>query len=47
MTDEGWVILTAKVNFKFHMAYGRKGPVLTYISHEECEPPEQADATFY
>ena len=47
MKDEGWVILTAKINFKFSMAYGRKGPVLTYISHEECEPPEQAVATFY
>lgn len=47
VTDEGWVILTAKVNYKFHMAYGRKGPVLTYISHEDCDPPEQAVATFY
>ena len=47
MKDEGWVILTAKINFKFSMAYGRKGPVLTYISHEDCEPPEQAVATFY
>ena len=47
MKDEGWVILTAKINFKFSMAYGRKGPVLTYISHEECQPPEQAVATFY
>ena len=47
VTDEGWMILTAKINFKFSMAYGRKGPVLTYISHEDCEPPEQAVATFY
>ena len=45
--DEGWMILTAKVNFKFSMAYGRKGPVLTYLSHEECEPPAEAVATFY
>ena len=45
--DEGWMILTAKINFRFSAAYGRKGPVLTYISHEDCEPPEQAVATFY
>lgn len=45
--DESWMILTAKINFKFSMAYGRKGPVLTYIGHEYCEPPEQAVATFY
>jgi len=47
MKDEGWVVLTAKIHFKFSMAYGRKGPVLTYISHEDCEAPEQAVATFY
>jgi uncharacterized repeat protein (TIGR03943 family) len=45
--DESWMILTAKISFKFSMAYGRKGPVLTYISHEDCDPPEQAVATFY
>ena len=45
--DEGWMILTAKINFRFSTAYGRKGPVLTYISHEDCDPPEQAVATFY
>ena len=39
--DEGWMILTAKINFRFSTAYGRKGPVLTYISHEDCDPPEQ------
>ena len=47
VTDEGWMILTAKINFRFSPAYGRKGPVLTYISHEPCEAPEQAVATFY
>lgn len=45
--DEGWMTLTAKINFRFSAAYGRKGPVLTYISHEDCDPPEQAVATFY
>lgn len=47
MTDDSWIILTAKVNFKFHRAYSRKGPVLTYISHEDCEAPAQDVATFY
>ncbi len=45
--DESWILLTARINFKFSMAYGRKGPVLTYISHEPAEAPEQAVATFY
>ena len=45
--DDTWMILTAKVNWKFSRAYNRKGPVLTYISHEECEPPAEPIATFY
>ena len=45
--DEGWVILTAKISYRFSKAYGRKGPVLTYVAHEESEPPEQVVATFY
>lgn len=32
--DDSWMILTAKLNFKFNKAYGRKGPVLSYVSHE-------------
>ena len=38
--DDSWMILTAKLNFKFNKAYGRKGPVLSYVSHELCEAPE-------
>ena len=45
--DDSWMILTAKLNFKFNKAYGRKGPVLSYVSHELCESPEQPVATFY
>ena len=41
------MILTAKMNFKFSKAYGRRGPVLTYVSHELCERPEKDVATFY
>ena len=47
LQDDLWMILTARVNFKFNKAYGRKGPVLTYISHEPCDKPEQDVATFY
>ena len=45
--DDTWMILTAKINFKFHRAYSKKGPVLSYISSEPCPAPEQAVATFY
>jgi len=45
--DDTWMILTAKVNFKFNRAYGKRGPVLTYLSAEPCEAPEQPVATFY
>ena len=47
LQDDLWMILTARVNFKFNKAYGRKGPVLTYISHELCDKPAQDVATFY
>lgn len=42
-----WHILTARLNFKFNMAYGGKGPVLTYISDEDCDVPENPVSTFY
>ena len=45
--DDTWIILTARINFKFNRAYSRKGPVLTYIDAEPCEAPEQPVATFY
>lgn len=45
--DDTWIMLTAKLNFKFHRAYSKKGPVLTYIESEPCEQPEQPVATFY
>ena len=45
--DNSWMILTAKISFKFHRAYGKRGPVLTYIAHESCEAPQQDVATFY
>lgn len=45
--DDTWMILTAKLNFKFSRAYGKKGPVLSYVSSEPCEAPAQDVATFY
>ena len=45
--DDSWVILTAKINIKFSRAYGKKGPVLTYISSVPSTPPDDPVATFY
>ncbi|MEA5151691.1 MAG: hypothetical protein VB039_03695 [Oscillospiraceae bacterium] len=45
--DDTWMLLTAKVSFKFHRAYGKKGPVLTYIASAPCDAPAQDVATFY
>lgn len=45
--DDSWMILTAKINFRFNRAYGKKGPVLTYVDSTLCDAPEQPVATFY
>ena len=45
--DNSWMILTARVNFKFNRAYGKRGPVLTYLASEPCDIPAQDVATFY
>ena len=45
--DESWIILTARINFKFNRAYGKRGPVLTFLSMEPSEEPEQPVASFY
>ena len=45
--DDSWMILTAKINFRFNRAYGKKGPVLTYVDSVLCEAPEQSVATVY
>lgn len=45
--DDSWIVLTAKINFKFNKAYGKKGPVLTYIDSTPAVAPEQDVATFY
>ena len=45
--DDTWMVLTAKVQYKFSLLYGRKGPVLKYIDGQICEPPKDQVATFY
>lgn len=45
--DETWMTLTAKVNFKFSRAYGKKGPVLTFIEAMPGKAPNPEVATFY
>lgn len=45
--SDSWITLTAKLDYKFHRAYGRRGPVLTVLSVEPAEAPEQPVATFY
>ncbi len=45
--DDTWMILTARINFKFNRAYGRKGPVLTSLSALPSVPPDDPVATFY
>ena len=47
IVNDSWVILTGQVHFKFNIAYGKKGPVLTYLGAEACEVPENPVATFY
>lgn len=45
--DDTWMILTAKVAFKFNRAYGKKGPVMGYVDAVPCDAPEQPVAAFY
>lgn len=47
ITDNSWMKITARVNFKWHKAYKRRGPVLTFISGESCQAPEPEVSTFY
>jgi len=43
---DSWHILTAKINHKFSRAYGKKGPVLTFVEDEDCDAPENPVASF-
>lgn len=45
--DDSWLTLTARINFKFNRAYGKRGPVLSYVDSQACSAPTQEVATFY
>ena len=45
--NDSWMILTARLNYKFNRAYGKRGPVLTCLECTPCDPPAQDVATFY
>lgn len=45
--EQSWVTLTASISIEYSSAYKRKGPVLTALSIEPAEPPEEMVATFY
>ncbi len=47
MPRDSWARVTARMEYKFHKAYGREGPVLNAISVEKAEAPDQPVATFF
>lgn len=48
MPESGkWYTMRLKLAYKWHRLYGRKGPVMTVLSMEPAEIPEQPVATFY
>lgn len=47
MAADQWVTVTAKLENKFHVAYGGKGPVLTAMEVAPAEKPEHEVATFF
>ena len=42
-----WLIVTAKINIEYNSAYRAEGPVLSAVTLERCEPPEERVATYY
>ena len=47
VVNDSWINLTAKIHYKFHVAYKQKGPVLTCVELEPAEAPENSIATFF
>ena len=47
LNSKEWVLLTASIAVREHECYGRSGPVLTAITVETCDAPENEVATFY
>ena len=46
LEQRAWVVVTAKVNYKFHNIYRGKGPVLTALSVEPGQKPLSDVVTF-
>ena len=47
ISSPSWIRLTAKISVKSCAVYGRKGPVLKFLSATPEEAPEDPVATFY
>ncbi|MBQ7540724.1 MAG: GTPase [Clostridia bacterium] len=47
ITNTGWYMITAKIDFRFSRLYAKKGPVFLLEQIEPAEPPQQPVATFY
>ena len=45
--DSDWVNITAKINVKHSRVYGRRGPVLRFVSVKPANVPENPVATFF
>lgn len=45
--NRDWATITAKISLRYHTIYKGRGPVLTAISVEDAQQPEQEVATFY
>lgn len=47
LKSRDWVSVTASISIREHTCYGRVGPVLTAISVDKTDAPENEVATFY
>ncbi len=47
VVSRDWLIITAKIGYEYNSVYRQKGPVLSALSVERCEAPEQVVVTYY
>lgn len=47
ITNSGWYMILADIDFRFSRLYGKKGPVFMLREIESAQPPQQQVATFY
>ena len=45
--EKEWVVIEARVDVRYHRAYGKAGPVLIAKQVSPAEAPEEEVATFY